>query len=121
MKPYILWLDDVRNPFEKYYYKMINPSLSHEILWAKTSTEFLQYWNQHKTEINTIWFDHDLGEETNGYDCFKKIEKDILDSLDTNKPLELPYIFSQSANPEGKRNILTRAENLRRHLESTKS
>ena len=98
----ILWLDDVRDPnvFKEFYISQF-VSVYDEIVWVKNYDEFVNYITNNEFP-NYIFFDHDLGEELNGYDCCKYVIDFMMEyNIDPNKP----SFIVQSANPVGKDNI----------------
>lgn len=101
--PILIWLDDLRNPFENDWLKYSPINEPYEVIWLKSYNEFT-YWILENDLPNAICFDHDLGidetGENNGYDCAKWL---VDYCLDNNK--QLPLWNIQSANPVGKDNI----------------
>lgn len=120
----LLWLDDVRNPFENHWVVTFSPILNEDlkhIEWVKSYNEFIN-WIKNNELPEAICFDHDLGmdvsldarskgmtkkksrllkqKEKTGFDCAKWL---VDYCLDNNKSLPLYNI--QSANPVGKANI----------------
>ena len=101
LRPYILWLDDERDP--KVWVKDI---VSKDILKQHLKVEWVKNYREFTTWIKknglpaVICFDHDLGEQQSGFDCAKYLVEYCLD----NKAL-LPKWFIQSANPPGRANI----------------
>ena len=101
----LLWLDDVRNPFEGGGLSIYSPIRKpFETVWVKSYTEFTQ-WITNNGLPDAICFDHDLGDNReieikSGMDCAKWLIEYCLD----NK-LKLPLYNIQSANPAGKENI----------------
>jgi len=120
----LLWLDDIRNPFEDHWGISFSPIPSNElghIEWVKSYAEFTK-WIIDNGLPDAICFDHDLGmdialkarekgmskrksralkqEEKTGFDCAKWL---VDYCIDNNKSLP-PYNI-QSANPVGKENI----------------
>lgn len=99
-KPYLIWLDDTRDPktwIESVISKQILNKL--EIVWAKDANEFknlLKYRGLPKI----ICFDHDLGIGESGFDCAKYLVEFCMDHKKT-----LPEWYIQSANPVGRENI----------------
>jgi len=120
----ILWLDDVRNPFENdREWLIFAPILGDEVIWVKNYDEFVG-WITENGLPDGIAFDHDLADEhyapkehwddkynqwvetqnfteKTGMDCAKWL---VDYCIDNNKPL--PLFSSQSANPCGRDNIL---------------
>lgn len=98
----ILWLDDIRDPnvFKDFYISLF-VSIYDEIVWVKNYDEFVNYITNNEFP-NYIFFDHDLGEELNGYDCCKYVVDFMMEhNIDPNKP----SFIVQSANPVGRDNI----------------
>lgn len=117
----LLWLDDLRNPFEGDWLSYSPIEKPFDCIWVKSYNEFVDWINQNGLP-EAICFDHDLGmevalearakgmskrksrllkkEEKTGYDCTKWLVEYCLD----NK-LKLPLYSIQSANPVGKENI----------------
>ena len=136
----LLWLDDVRNPFvmadwllqwsPEYYYEKDNGT--HEVIWVKDYDEFVD-WIQENGLPTEIGFDHDLGENIaiemvrNGTNkkVARKIKKEAPSGFDCAKWLidycinhkkEIPQFFVQSANPVGKKNIITLLNNAIKYI-----
>jgi hypothetical protein len=104
----LLWLDDIRNPFENNWRSFSPIMPPFECVWVKSYTEFTD-WIIKNGLPEAICFDHDLGienvnqelqEEKSGYDCAKWLVNYCLDNHFT-----LPKWNIQSANPVGKANI----------------
>lgn len=99
----LLWLDDIRDPFENNGEWLIFSPLEqpYEVIWIKSYVDFVDYINNNGLP-DGICFDHDLGDENEktGYDCAKYLVDYCLD-----KNLVLPLYNIQSANPVGKDNI----------------
>lgn len=136
MKPTLLWLDDMRDPFSANWSQAIRAFLREEynIAWVKSYHEFT---NEISTNglPNMIGFDHDLADEhyresmynedghysnyytdgtfkeKTGYDCAKW----LVEYCTANK-LSLPEYFVQSANPIGIKNIISYLDNAKEHL-----
>lgn len=100
----LLWVDDVRNPFEDDWLNFSPIGRNCRVCWTKSyreTIEFLTYiWP------DAICLDHDLGEDKNGYDIAKFIVNKCIKSN-----LPLPKYTSQSANPVGRENILQLLKN----------
>jgi len=104
----LLWLDDVRDPFDNdrewlIFSPISRPYTTH---WVKSYTEFCE-WILENGLPTAICFDHDLGgdEETSkleptGLDCAKWLIEYCMDN-----EVKLPKWNIQSANPVGKDNI----------------
>lgn len=130
----LLWLDDIRNPFEDDWVKLYAPEYSERrdlIEWVKDYTSFTK-WIVKNGLPDMICFDHDLGEDVakervsngmskrqarilkketmSGYDCAKWLVEYCL----KNK-LDVPNWNIQSANTVGKENINNLLINYRKH------
>ncbi|CAB4218894.1 hypothetical protein UFOVP1605_55 [uncultured Caudovirales phage] len=117
----LLWLDDIRNPFENDWLVFSPIEQPFECVWVKSYTDFVK-WIKENGLPDAICFDHDLGmevaiearakgmskrksrqlkkEEKTGYDCAKWLVEFCLDNH-----LQIPKWNIQSANPVGKDNI----------------
>lgn len=117
----LLWLDDIRNPFEDDWLNFSPISRPYDCIWVKSYSEFTK-WIVNNGLPDGICFDHDLGMEValtarangmskrksrglkqlekTGYDCAKWLVEYCLDNN-----LKLPKWNIQSANPVGKDNI----------------
>lgn len=120
----LLWLDDIRNPFDGDWIKKYAPRFENdgEIIWVKNYNDFIQ-WIIKNDLPYMIAFDHDLGEDVakakvakgmskkqarlqkkeaiSGYECAKWLVDYCIDN-----DAELPLFVVQSANPVGKENIM---------------
>jgi hypothetical protein len=101
---YNLFLDDERNPEDVFWMKIPDG----DYIIVRTAEEFKQTINQ-KGLPNYISFDHDLGEDPNGYDCAKWL---VDYCIKTDK--KLPTYTVHSQNPIGKDNIIGYLENFKR-------
>lgn len=130
----LLWLDDIRNPFDKDftpYVALYNPFLNepHQIRWAKNYAEFTQAIVIGGLP-DAISFDHDLAtehydesnnpndyKEETGLDCVKFL-CDILDYNNKNHGgnYKLPICIFHTANLAGKVNMETYINNAKKHL-----
>ena len=82
-----LWLDDVREPLNKSWH------------WVKTGEEAIELLKQGM--VDSISFDHDLGEEgISGYDVAKWIEE-----MAAHGGMDRLVWRIHSANPVGQKNI----------------
>lgn len=67
----LLWIDDIRNPFEEWAERYA-PYPPDEIVWAKNYDDVIQFL-QKRGLPDEVRFDHDLGEvgenERNGMTC----------------------------------------------------
>jgi hypothetical protein len=105
----LLWLDDIRNPFEYNWLRDYSPiDKPYNVIWVKKYYEFVE-WIEKNGLPDAICFDHDLSDiyieegvykEKTGYNCAKMLVEYCL-----AKNLELPKWNVQSANPVGKANI----------------
>lgn len=125
----LLWLDDVRDPFDKDftpYVALYNPFLNqpHEIIWVKNYDEFLEYLLSESLP-DAISFDHDLADEhyngdiktedykeKTGMNCVK-----LLVGFCKLSNKKLPICVFHTANPIGKINMETYINNAKKHLE----
>lgn len=95
-----LWLDDLRNPNDDEWKKLI--PIDYQSIWVKTWTEFTLWINENGLP-DLVSFDHDLGEtkdSKDGKDCANWLVDQCLD-LDVN----LPQWQVHSMNSVGKENI----------------
>ena len=121
----LLWLDDVRDPFDKKVDWLVFSPVGRniDVYWVTSYMEFVD-WIMINGLPDGICFDHDLADEhyrpsmynpdghyslyysdgtfkeKTGYDCAKW----LIDYCDVNN-LELPKYNIQSANPIGRQNI----------------
>ena len=97
MKKYFahIWLDDFRAPVIPDIYK-------ETVAWVKDYASFVDQVVAFGEDISNciIHFDHDLGEDKDGYDCAKFL---IQWCIDNEYPA--PDYDIQSANPIGRENI----------------
>lgn len=101
--PRVLWLDDVRDPFDPkldWVKKVTHLEETIQTTWAKNVAEFKKCVEQEMPNI--ICFDHDLGDEESGMDAAKWLVEYCL-----NNDIEIPIVYSQSSNPVGRENILS--------------
>jgi hypothetical protein len=130
----LLWLDDLRNPFEGKWIEEFAPEYlnSGSIIWVLNYEEFIE-WIRKNGLPKKICFDHDLGEDVaiklvskgvnkkkareakklakSGYDCAKWLVDYCIDH-----DLQIPDWNIQSANPVGKENINGLLINAKKHL-----
>ena len=106
MKPYFLFLDDIRDPNQVFAYTEQIIFLDQKWTVVKTYQEFVTFIIDNGLP-EFISFDHDLGEESmtnveekSGYDCAKW----LIEYCITEKII-LPAYFCHSMNPVGKVNI----------------
>ena len=123
----LLWLDDVRDPFDKDftpYVALYNPFLNqpHKIIWVKNYEEFLDViFNEMPDAIS---FDHDLADEhynwsINPEDYKERTGMDCVSTLVIyciERELKLPLCIYHTANPAGKINMETYINNAKKHL-----
>lgn len=117
----LLWLDDIRNPFENDWLGFSPIEQPFEVSWVKSYQDFCE-WIIKNGLPDAICFDHDLGmevaiearskgmskrksrqlkqQEKTGYDCAKWLVEYCLDNN-----FQVPKWNIQSANPVGKDNI----------------
>ena len=113
----LLWLDDVRDPFQNDWLNFSPIGKLVDVHWVTTYQEFID-WIMNNGLPDAVCFDHDLSDlqafkssyhemvediecnEKAGYDCAKWL---VDYCIDNNKPL--PEYAIQSANPVGKENI----------------
>lgn len=117
----LLWLDDIRNPFEDNWLEFSPIGRDVDTIWVKSYTQFI-VWIMGNGLPDAICFDHDLGEDVararvadgmskrqarikkretmSGYDCAKWLVEYCMDN-----DLDLPKWNIQSANPVGADNI----------------
>ena len=112
--PYILWLDDLRDP-EIYPWKnKINNELDLDVEWCFNKQEFIDTIIKRGIP-KRIYFDHDLGNpdmDQSGYGCALWLVEYMMDhDIDPNG-IE---IHSQSDNQPGKENILALMNNYKKH------
>lgn len=103
----IIWLDDLRDP--KDYG-------CPDALWIKNSVDFnillIDCLIKDKDDdIEAIHFDNDLGEETEGYDLFLKVEEDVY----KGKLKGLKKIFVHTSNPSAAKKFMLAKESFSRY------
>lgn len=107
----LLWLDDVRDPFDSPDWLVFSPiGRNVDVIWVTSYQEFIDHIMIHGLP-DAICFDHDLGNEKTGYDCAKWLVDYCI-----NNTLQLPNYASQSANPVGRKNILSLLSNYKKHV-----
>lgn len=108
----LLWLDDVRDPMDKDIDWLVFSPIGRnvDIHWITSYKEFIN-WITINGLPNAICFDHDLGDEESGYDCSKWLVRYHQTFGGT-----FPIFASQSANPIGRKNILTYLKNYLKHV-----
>ena len=98
----LLWLDDVRDPFDKKIDWLVFSPIGRNInvIWVKNYEEFVHYVMVNGLP-DAICFDHDIAdEEMTGYDCAKFLVK-----YHIIMGGKFPKYAIQSSNPVGKKNI----------------
>ena len=100
---YLLWLDDMRNPFLADWILQYAPDFDDrkdQIVWCNNFQDFSDCITQRGLP-DEICFDHDLDEDLSGYDCAKWLVDYLL-----NTGEDLPPFSIQSQNPVGRENII---------------
>jgi len=134
-KTTLLWLDDVRDPFENdCEWQVFAPIQAHECVWVKNYEEFVA-WITENGLPDGIAFDHDLADEhyaprehwdekyhpwaetqefkeKTGMQCAEWLVEYCLDNKE-----KMPKFGSHSANPPGRENILSLLNNYIKHVE----
>ena len=113
----LLWLDDVRDPFQNDWLNFSPIGKLVNVIWVTTYQEFID-WIMNNGLPDAVCFDHDLSDlqafkrsypemvediecnEKTGYDCAKWL---VEYCIDNNK--SLPEYAIQSANPVARENI----------------
>ena len=111
----LLWLDDYRNPFDtEIDWKVFFPVPDVEyITWVRTYDQFCDFIKEEGVPY-AVCLDHDLGDDSNGYDG-KDAANFLVDyCMKHNK--SIPYFGSQSANPAGRENIMKYLEQAKEHV-----
>lgn len=90
----IIWLDDIREVPQK-----LKDNKEYDVIHVRNFDQFVKYIET-KGLPNFISFDHDLGEEKDGYDCAKFLVQYCM-----NKDCDIPDYEIHSANPVGTKNI----------------
>lgn len=109
MKQIVIWIDDMRNPFEESWSSIIKNNMTGEYttVWLKDYTEF-KIWLRVSVEDpavlfpTMVCFDHDLGKKKTGLDCAK-----LLVDTCMYYNLPLPKFECHSTNPAGRDNIMS--------------
>lgn len=109
-KKTLIWLDDLRNPFDNgmAWTKLFSPvkiDRTLEVIWLKNYMEFKEWIEEHGIPY-AICFDHDLGDfvnvkEKNGYDCARLIGEYCI-----KNNISIPLYAIQSSNPAGKKILI---------------
>lgn len=98
MKKIYIWLDDVRNPYDFLNFMTFE---HYDVHWVKNAQEFHGYLENNIIDENVVIdFDHDLGDDVDGYFCADELVNYCLD----NK-MKLPECRIHSMNPVGAENI----------------
>lgn len=113
----ILWLDDMRNPFDPQAnwvhrtmgVKRFAPGTT--VIWCKDYNGFVEQVTEQMPDV--ICFDHDLGMGYSGKDAANWL---CAWCLDRNIPL--PAFYSQSSNPVGREAILSLLSQFKKYQES---
>lgn len=120
-KQILLWLDDVRDPFDtksnwirKTTLYNVDPT-DIEIVWVKDYRQFESFIRSATT--NNQWptiicFDHDLGDGPDGMECVK-----LLIDICQDTGLPLPTYFSQSSNYPGRVRMISLLEQFQKYNE----
>jgi len=131
----LLWLDDLRNPFEGSWVEDYSPlKCAHEVIWVKDYQQFID-WITLNGLPTAICFDNDIASyvalaarekgmskrasrklkqfEKTGYDAAKWLVDYCIDNN-----LKLPLFNIQSANPAGKENIQKLLDNFIKYQEN---
>ena len=113
----LLWIDDVRDPFQNDWLNFSPIGKLVDVIWVTTYQEFID-WIMTNGLPDAVCFDHDLNNlqafkssypeivediecnEKTGYDCAKWL---VDYCINNNK--SLPKYAIQSANPVGRENI----------------
>lgn len=111
----IVWLDDIRNPFNDIWNKYIVEK-NENICWCKCYFDFMFTIYSYFDSITHIYFDHDIasfdheGNEYTGYDAAKL----LIDYCVEHKK-KLPKYSCHSSNLPGKENILNILNNFEKY------
>ena len=110
-KPILLWLDDVRDPFDTEL-NWVGDTIPFEvdrstieIVWVKDYYQFESFIRSATTNGQwpaAICFDHDLGDGPDGRECVR-----LLIGICQETGLPLPAYFSQSSNYPGRIRMLS--------------
>lgn len=109
----LLWLDDLRNPFDKNNLSNWNKNLL-DIVWVRNYDEFIDYI-YHNGVPDIVSFDHDLGEDKSGADCANYLGEYCVET-NTN----IPEWYVHSANPVGKENIISKLRSAEKVINANK-
>lgn len=95
----LLWLDDSRNPHENDWLVFSPIPAPFETVWVKSYDEFVA-WIEANGLPDAICFDYDLGTEKTGADCALWLAKYC-----RYNDIDIPAFNSQSADPQGRKDI----------------
>ena len=121
MKQLVIWVDDMRNPFDEVWNTVATNKKFIKskpiIAWLKNYDEFVNWLETsiHDKEVlfpTLICFDHDLGEDKTGFDCVKYLVNFCIEHN-----LELPNCTCHSSNPVGRENILSYIKSYKKSLQ----
>jgi len=101
---YQLFLDDERIPEDVFWINI--PKGDYVIV--RTAEQFKQYIQEHGLPSH-VSFDHDLGDDPNGYDCAKWLVNYCIETKQ-----KFPSYTVHSQNPIGKDNIIGYIDNYKR-------
>lgn len=107
----LLWIDDYRDPFDNDWLNFSPIGKDCKVIWVKSYSEAITYLSNNWPDA--ISFDHDLDTEETGYDIAKYIVNRCIEDN-----LNLPIYSSHSANPIGRKNILSLLTNYKKHIKS---
>lgn len=111
--PYILWLDDIRDPESDKWKKIIKNIDGIDVEWCRTRREFSELIRRRGMPY-AIYFDHDLGSiepSESGYACASWLVDYMMDH---NINPNIIKVYSQSDNQPGKENILKLIDNYKK-------
>ena len=95
----ILLIDDLRN--------FRDPSITAQTTIARTSAQALTFLEE-SNDWDEIWFDHDLGELTDGrVDSTMVIVDYLCEKAFNDEPVNAGIIYIHTSNPVGAQNIAT--------------
>lgn len=121
LRPYMMFLDDERDPTSEYCAKQGVPQtrLGHGAIEWTVTTDYDSFVSLVSDNLaagsfpSTVWFDHDLGEGKSGLEAAR-----WLSELCLSEGIPLPRFASHSSNPDGKKAILLVERDHRRQLET---
>ena len=117
----LIWLDDIRNPFDKKWFDVWSKLGKFDrVIWVQNYKQFINWFSEHVDNTIHICFDHDIAsfhdeQEFTGYDAAKYV---IEYCMDNNKPL--PGYSCHSDNGPGKENILSLLNNFKNFQNNNK-